>query len=112
MLLISVRRHLEGSENAHEELLRLFQEVDDDGSGEIGYDEFKKILVHFEIPLEVKEMKKAFDFFDPDNSGTITVEEFFNAVFPNLSVTDHEKIKKSQALFKQSSDGKNLFKPE
>lgn len=103
VLLIAVRKHLGGSDNAHEELLRLFNEVDDDGSGEIGYEEFKRILVHFQIPLEVKEMKKAFDYFDPDGSGSITVEEFFNVVFPNLSVEEHEKIKKRSEVFKNKA---------
>ncbi|KAL0479828.1 calmodulin [Acrasis kona] len=59
------------------ELKEMVQEVDEDGNGEIDFDEFLTLMVSKNSQLqEVDEMKEAFKVFDRTNQGYITTEAF------------------------------------
>lgn len=50
--------------------------VDIDSSGTIEFPEFLLSAANYEVLLKPKRLKTAFNLFDPDSSGSITLEEF------------------------------------
>ena len=50
--------------------------MDIDGSGNIDFEEFMKIMKQLGVNLERAELKKRFNLVDTDHSGAITFEEF------------------------------------
>ena len=65
-----------GQNPTHEDCQRMVDEVDDDGSGEIEFDEFL-VLMSKQIQESdvVWDCEKAFDIWDTDHDGKITVEQ-------------------------------------
>ena len=64
-----------------EEIYKLFEQLDDNKSGIIEYEELVRGFSDKEKLLSQKNMKAAFNFFDKDKNGTITWEEIFDVVF-------------------------------
>ena len=65
-----------GFEPSEEELLKMVKEVDDDGSGDIGFSEFCSLMARFIKDADPFEaIVKAFKVFDPDGDGHITTTE-------------------------------------
>lgn len=59
---------------------RSFKIADDDRSGNLGMDEFKKAIHDFRVGLKPEQSEKLFGVFDRDGSGTIDYEEFLRGV--------------------------------
>merc|ERR1739845_65969 len=56
-----------------EEIQKMISDVDDDGSGTIGYEEFLKMMTHKILNRDPKdEILKAFRLFDDDETGKIS----------------------------------------
>jgi calmodulin len=68
-----------GNDLTLKEIKQMIAELDEDGSGEIGFNEFitfiKRTQVHEEISEE-EEVLRAFQTFDKDGTGSITCAEF------------------------------------
>ena len=61
-----------GFEPKKEEIQQMISDVDDDGSGTIGYEEFLKMMTHKSLSRDAKdEILKAFPLFDDDETGKI-----------------------------------------
>lgn len=63
------------SEEAYKEAEKIMREVDSDNSGYIDYTEFLKVNLNTQKVLSNERMKKAFQMFDKDESGTISALE-------------------------------------
>ena len=64
-----------GYENAEEEVDKIMSSVDTDNNGFINYTEFLKAAVSERVLLSSENLRRAFDLFDQDKSGTISAEE-------------------------------------
>jgi calmodulin len=81
-----------GRNATREELKAMIAEVDDDGSGEIEFDEFLRLMTSkINDGDTVEEMREAFLVFDRDRSGSVTASELKH-VMNNFgeTVTDEE----------------------
>merc|ERR1719378_1079946 len=62
-----------GCEPKPGEIEKMIADVDDDGSGEVGYPEFLKMMTHKILNHDPKDdMLKAFRLFDDDQTGFVT----------------------------------------
>jgi len=71
-----------GEDLAEDDVAEMFKEVDEDGSGEVDFDEFiemmrKRLLTEPEIEIEIRS---AFNLLDKDESGKIDRNEIINVV--------------------------------
>ena len=60
---------------AKEEVDRIFEMVDVDHSNEIDFSEFVTATVNRGNLLSEEKLRKAFSYYDKDNSGSISCEE-------------------------------------
>ena len=60
----------------------LFDSIDENGTGNIEYEELIRALTDKEKLLNDKNLKEAFNFFDKDGSGSITWNEIAEIVYP------------------------------
>merc|ERR1712124_245629 len=74
------------------EIEKMIGEVDDDGSGEIGYPEFLKMMTNKILNKDPKDdMLKAFRLFDDDGTGFVTFKNIKRvAKETNQTLTDEE----------------------
>merc|ERR1712166_511581 len=62
-----------GCEPKPGEIEKMIADVDDDGSGEIGYPEFLQMMTHKILNKDPKDdMLKAFRLFDDDQTGSVS----------------------------------------
>lgn len=61
-------------------LQRAFKIADDDRSGDLDKEEFKKAVHDFRIDVSPKDCARLFDIFDRDHSGKIDYDEFLRGV--------------------------------
>merc|ERR1712224_861440 len=62
-----------GAEPKEGEIEKMISDVDDDGGGSIGYEEFLKMMTHKILNKDPKDdMLKAFRLFDDDQTGSVT----------------------------------------
>jgi Ca2+-binding EF-hand superfamily protein len=59
---------------------RQFKIADDDRSGNLGMNEFKKAIHDFRIGLRPEQSEQLFSVFDRDGSGAIDYDEFLRGV--------------------------------
>merc|ERR1712232_553542 len=60
-----------------DDVKKMIESVDEDGAGQVGYDEFEKMMMGLLVNSDPKaELAKAFKKFDPDGLGYITFERF------------------------------------
>lgn len=64
-----------GEEAANEEVLKIFSEVDTDNNGFVDYTEFLKASIDDKTLSNKQYLKRAFDLFDKDSSGSISASE-------------------------------------
>ena len=62
-------------EFAEEEVDKIMRTVDIDGSGEIDYSEWLVATVNKKNLISDEKLKNAFQFFDKDGSGSISIDE-------------------------------------
>jgi len=65
------------------EIRRVFQYFDDDGSGQVEIDEFRQLVTELQIGLSDDRVTDLFNFFDTDKDGCIDEKEFVLALFPD-----------------------------
>ena len=58
----------------------MFRRMDDDGSKNLGYDEFKKGIDDTGLDLSEEAYKEMFTKFDKDGSGKVSIDEFLFAI--------------------------------
>ena len=66
-----------------EELENLFDNIDENKSGNIEYEELVRALSDKKKLLDEKNLKEAFDFFDKDNNGSISWNEIAMVIHPD-----------------------------
>merc|ERR1712108_113615 len=67
------KKQKELTEEKKQEIQKMISDVDDDGSGTIGYEEFLKMMTHKILNRDPKdEILKAFRLFDDDETGKIS----------------------------------------
>jgi hypothetical protein len=59
---------------------RMFRRMDDDGSKNLGYDEFRKGIDETGLELSEDGYKEMFAKFDKDGSGKLSIDEFLFSV--------------------------------
>ena len=64
-----------GEEYAKDEVDRIFALVDVDHSGEIDFSEFVTASVNKDNLLQDSKLRAAFEYYDKDSSGSISVDE-------------------------------------
>jgi calcium-dependent protein kinase len=64
-----------GSDHAHEEVQKIMLQVDTDNNGFIDYTEFLKATLNQRSVMSSENLRKAFDLFDRDSSGSINALE-------------------------------------
>merc|ERR1712100_81117 len=81
-----------GCEPKPGEIEKMIGEVDDDGSGEIGYPEFLKMMTNKILNKDPKDdMLKAFRLFDDDQTGSVSLKNLKRvAKETNQTLTDDE----------------------
>merc|ERR1712196_534904 len=81
-----------GCEPKPGEIEKMIGEVDDDGSGEIGYPEFLKMMTNKILNKDPKDdMLKAFRLFDDDQTGSVSIKNLIRvARETNQTLTDDE----------------------
>ena len=63
-------------------LLRSFRRLDADKSGEIDFDEFKKVLTTYQLNVPEAQQRVLFNRYDKDGGGSISLYEFVDQVLP------------------------------
>merc|ERR1712224_803629 len=81
-----------GCEPKPGEIEKMISEVDDDGGGEIGFDEFLKMMTNKILNKDPKDdMIKAFKLFDDDQTGSVSMKNLKRvARETNQTLTDDE----------------------
>lgn len=77
-----------GSEHAHEEVEKIMSEVDTDNNGFIDYTEFLKASLSQRTVMSSENLRRAFDLFDKDGSGSISAIELKNVLGSGLNIDD------------------------
>jgi calcium-dependent protein kinase len=88
-----------------EELDRMFDAIDTDGSGAIDYSEFLMATMNEQQLMSKEKLKAAFKMFDKDGSGTISKDEIKEA----LGSSDEEVVAKIVAEVDVDGDGEITF---
>ena len=92
--------------NKHE-IFEIFNNIDIDKNNYIEQEEFAKAAIDKNIFLSEKMLKFAFNFFDKDNNGLITIEEILK-LFKNNKYNDNDssnEIKKIMKMIDKNDDG-------
>jgi Ca2+-binding EF-hand superfamily protein len=71
---------------------RKFRIIDDSGDGNLDEQEFAKCMKEQKLGLDAKEVKMIFKFFDEDDSGTITYDEFLFGVRGELNTRREQMV--------------------
>ena len=66
-----------------EKIEELFDNIDENKSGNIEYEELVRALSDKNKLLDEKNLKEAFDFFDKDNNGSISWNEIAMVIHPD-----------------------------
>lgn len=78
-----------GSDHAHEEVLKIMEQVDTDNNGFIDYTEFLKATLNQKTVMSSENLRKAFDLFDKDLSGSISAEELKKVLGGSENIDDN-----------------------
>ena len=71
-------------------LTKLISKIDVDGSGRIDFTEFVAAAIEQDKIIDNEKLRRAFDYFDKDLTGKITVQNLKEA----LKVCDNSKVRK------------------
>ncbi|KAF7494798.1 Calcyphosin-like protein [Sarcoptes scabiei] len=82
-----------------------FRIIDDDRSGDLSFEEFRKGLKELGFDGEESEISEIFKLFDQDESGTIKYEEFLEHLRPPMNQMRIALIEKAYAKLDKNGDG-------
>ena len=77
-----------GSDHALEEVQKIMTEVDTDNNGFIDYTEFLKATLNQRTVMSSENLRKAFDLFDKDSSGSINALELKRVLGGSANIDD------------------------
>jgi len=84
----------------------MIAEVDDDGGGEIGFDEFLKMMTNKICNKDPKDdMVKAFKLFDDDNTGTVSFKNMKRVAKETNQTVDDEELEEMFNAADKDGDG-------
>lgn len=69
-----------------------FKQADIDGDGTLNYAEFVAVIIHIKKMTNDEHLRKAFSFFDQNNSGFIEYEELRDALNDEMDTCSDEVI--------------------
>jgi Ca2+-binding EF-hand superfamily protein len=84
---------------------RVFRIMDDNGSKSLDFEEFKKGLHDYGVPLEDKDARATFQQFDKDGNGTISFDEFLVSLRPPMSESRRKIIGEAFRKLDKTGDG-------
>eukprot|EP00392_Amoebophrya_sp_AT5.2_P013148 g13259.t1 len=87
VLIQKVRNRMSQQGYSMQDLREVFDEVDEDESGEIEFGEFRTMLEAFHF-TSLKSAHRLFNYFDSTGSGSISFQEFAVGIFPEIA--EHE----------------------
>ncbi|XP_056021985.1 uncharacterized protein LOC125651292 [Ostrea edulis] len=107
----TVMRQL-GQEPSDEELRQMIAEVDEDGSGEIEFEEFCAMMANrMNQPIDSpKELIEAFEIFDEERRGYITMEEFRSVMTTLGEKLSHSDVDEMVTMTGIGRNGKVRYK--
>ena len=85
MLVDKVRNRMQQQDYTTDDLREVFDEVDEDGSGEIEFHEFKRFLEAFHFFAPIGKTRNLFNHFDTNGTGSISYQEFVCVIFPEIT---------------------------
>ncbi|WOK99363.1 calcium-dependent protein kinase 1-like [Canna indica] len=94
-----------GIKISESEIKQLMEAADVDGNGSIDYIEFITATMHMNIMEREDHLYKAFEYFDKDKSGYITIEELEQAL-KKYNMGDEKTIKEIIAEVDTDKDGR------
>ena len=86
-------------------IAKKFKIADDDRSGQLDKEEFKKAMHDFRIGLNQQQVARAFDLFDRDGSGGISYDEFLRMVRGEMNPTRKKIALKAFAIMDKDGSG-------
>jgi calcyphosin len=86
-------------------LRRSFMIADDNNDKTIDFNEFKKLIKDYRIPVEDKDIKALFSEFDSDRSGSISYDEFLRGVCGEMNDFRMAIAKKAFKLMDKDNSG-------
>ncbi len=107
-LFLGLQRYL-GSDVKESEMKNIFDNLDMDRSGSIGYEEFTRGACDKRTFLDEKVLKFAFNFFDKDNSDIISSYEVEEVLRGNGENIKQEEVMNLIREVDRNSDGKINF---
>jgi len=95
-----------GCEPKPGEIEKMIADVDDDGGGEIGFDEFLKMMTHKILNKDPKEdMLKAFRLFDDDSTGFVTFKNLKRVAKETNQTLDDTELEEMLTDADKDGDG-------
>ena len=95
-----------GCEPKPGEIEKMIADVDDDGGGEIGFDEFLKMMTHKILNKDPKEdMLKAFRLFDDDQTGFVTFKNLKRVAKETNQTLDDTELEEMLTDADKDGDG-------
>uniref|UniRef100_A0A5B6YJU8 non-specific serine/threonine protein kinase n=1 Tax=Davidia involucrata TaxID=16924 RepID=A0A5B6YJU8_DAVIN len=95
----------QGTKLSEYEVKQLMEAADADGNGTIDYDEFITATMHLNRTDREEHLYTAFQYFDKDNSGYITIEELEQAL-REFGMNDERDIKEIISEVDADNDGR------
>jgi calcium-dependent protein kinase len=93
-----------GQGDAEQQVDRIMQELDSDKTGFINYTEFLKASLSEKTIMSSQNLRKAFDLFDRDRSGSISAMEI-KKILEGGCISDNKVWTEIVRSFDQNSDG-------
>merc|ERR1712159_196188 len=93
------------------EIEKMIADVDDDGSGEIGFPEFLAMMTHKILNKDPKDdMVKAFRLFDDDGTGAVTLKNLKRVAKESGQMLDDNELQ--EMLDDADKDGDGVLNEE
>lgn len=84
---------------------RAFRIFDDDRSGSLCKEEFRKAMHDYQTGIDAREADMLFEYFDSDGSGSIVFDEFLKHVRPPMSGSRIKLVREVFAKADRTGDG-------
>mmetsp|Transcript_41469 Transcript_41469/g.119560 ORF Transcript_41469/g.119560 Transcript_41469/m.119560 type:complete len:574 (-) Transcript_41469:348-2069(-) len=82
LLLQQLRRRIARAGHTPRDLEKMFDAFDEDGNGQLSFDEFKALLPIMRINMPDTVAFRVFETFDDDGAGSLNLQEFLMGIFP------------------------------